>query len=113
MANLDISKIPEGADGLRIVREWVKQVCYELRYRPPKPPGVDHFGQQLMVVCALAFDLDRDNAQNFLPRTPIYGSTLWPRPLFRGEGNFIVQDFVAFLVAEVRYSLALGALYLR
>ena len=66
-----------------------------------------------MIACALAFDLDRENARYFFPRAPIFKSTLWPRPLFRGEGNFLVQDLVAFSAAKSPYSLALGSLYLR
>ena len=66
-----------------------------------------------MVACALAFDLDRENARYFFPRTPMYRSTLWPRLLFRGEGNFLVQDLVVFSTAKSRYSLAFGSLYLR
>ena len=66
-----------------------------------------------MVACALAFDLDRENARYFVPRTPMYRSTLWPQPLFRGEGNFIVQDFVTFVAARANRSLALGSLCLR
>ena len=66
-----------------------------------------------MVACTLAFDLDKENAQYFVPRTPMYKSTLWPRLLFRGEGNFIVRDFVTFVTAKAHHSLALGSLYLR
>jgi hypothetical protein len=98
------------------LRWWI--VCLQVVDRLPPavdrlPPVVDRFGQRFMVACALAFDLDRENARHFLPRTPMYKSTLWPRLLFRGEGNFIVQDFVAFLTAKVHHSLALGSLYLR
>ena len=112
-ANLDIAKIPKGADGFRIVRERARHVCYELWYSPPRPPDVDRFGQRFMVACTLAFDLDRKNARYFLPRTPMYTSTLWPQSLFRGEGNFIVQDFVAFLTARAHRLLAFGPLYLQ
>ena len=66
-----------------------------------------------MIACTLAFDLDRGNARYYFPRAPMYQSTLWPRPLFRGEGNFLVQDLVAFSAAESRHSLAFGSLYLR
>ena len=65
-----------------------------------------------MVACTLAFDLDRENAHYFIPRAPVYKSTLWPQPLFRGEGNFIVQDFVTFLATKVGHSLTSGSLYL-
>lgn len=112
-ANLDIARIPGGADGFRVVRECVQYVCYDLRYNPPRPPDVDRFGQRFMVACLLAFDLDRENARKFVPRTPIYRWTLWPQRLFRREGNFIVQDFVAFATAKLHHSLTFGTLYLR
>jgi len=110
-ANLDLASTAEGAGGFRIVREWVRCVCHGLRYNFPGP--VDRFGQWFMVACTLAFDLDRENAPSFVPRTPVYSSTLWPQTLFRGEGSFIVRDFVSFLTAKGFHSLAFGSLYLR
>ena len=66
-----------------------------------------------MAACTLAFDFDRKNGLNFVPRAPMYRSTLWPQSLFRGEGNFLVQDFVSFFTPKVHRSLAFGSLYLR
>jgi hypothetical protein len=66
-----------------------------------------------MVAFTLAFDFDGGNARSFVPRTQLYKSTLWPQPLLRGEGNFLVQDLAAFLAAKAHRSLAFGSLYLR
>ena len=102
MANLDISNIPDGADGLRIVRDWVQSVCRESDcYSGP----VDRFRQWFIVAGTLAFDLDREHARSSITRTSLYKLTCEKYP--------IVQDFVAFLTAEARRSLTCGSLYLR
>lgn len=111
LANLDVASLPKGDDSFRIVRERLRYVCYELEYNSLGP--VDHFGQWFMVVCTLAFDIDRENARHFVPRAPMCGSTLWPGSPSRGEGSFIVQDFIAFVTAKAHHSLAFGSLYLR
>lgn len=66
-----------------------------------------------MVACTLAFDLGRDNPREFLSQAPIYQSQCWPQSPFRGDGYFIIQDFVEFLAAEGSDPLALGSSYLQ
>ena len=119
LANLDFSKIPEGADGLRIAREWIQDVCNDNNCDPSDPVDRQHF----MVACTLAFDLDRKNAQDFVPSTPMYASTrklektyisldsrhVIPRRRMNEEVNSVMQDFIAFLTAERDYLLASGA----
>ena len=109
-ANINIDSIPEAVDGFRIAREWVRHVCRDLSCGPPGP--VNQFGQWFMVACTLAFDLDKENARDFVPRKPIYRLTQWPRSLFRGE-SFIGQDLITFLTADADYSLTSGSSYLR
>ena len=58
-----------------------------------------------MVACMLAFDLDGENARHYIPRTSLYKSA-------RKEGYSIVQDFLAFLIAEDYGSLTCGSSYL-
>ena len=78
---------------------------------PPAGP-VNHFRQWFMVAGTLAFDLDREDARDFVPRKPIYRLTQWPRSLSRGE-SFIGQDFFMFLAANADDSLTSGSSYLR
>ena len=123
LANLDFSKIPEGADGLRVAREWIQDVCTDSNCDPSDPVDRRHF----MVASTLAFDLDRENAQEFVPRARIYTSTrklektyisldsrhVIPRTSMNKEVNSVMQDFIAFLIAEPRHLLASGSSYLR
>jgi len=102
LANLDIANIPDGADGLKIVREWVESVCYE---SDCYPGPVDRFRQWFTVAGTLAFDLDRENARYYITRTPLYR--------LMHEKSPIAQDYTTFLTAEARDSLARGSLYLR
>jgi hypothetical protein len=66
-----------------------------------------------MVACTLAFDLDRENARNSVPRTPVYRSILWPGSLPRGGVDFNAQDIVAFITAKGFDLLTVGSSYLR
>jgi hypothetical protein len=114
-ANLDLTSVPEAANGFRVVREWVRFVCGELKYssKPPDLVYIEHFGPQFMVACTLAFDLDRENARYFVPHTRMYRWNLWPRCLVREGGYFVVRDFVAFAKGEADDSLRLGFFFLR
>jgi len=102
LANLNIANIPNGADGLKIVREWVQSVCYNSECYPGP---VDRFRQWFTVAGTLAFDLDRENARYSITRTPLYKLT--------HERGPIAQDYITFLTAKVRHSLTRGSLYLR
>jgi hypothetical protein len=108
LAKLAIANIPDTSEGFKVARNWVKRVCYE--FNSTSLGKVDQSGQLFVV---LAFDLGREDAQKFIPRTSMYKSKLWPRSPFRGVGNFIVQDFVAFLAADKFGSLTLGTSYLQ
>ena len=111
LANLDIDSIPDGADSFGIVQEWVRDVYCELGYNLPEP--VDRSKQWFMVACTLAFDLDREDSQDYIPRTPKYRSAFWPQHLSRTEVDFTEQDFVAFVTAEAKELLIFGSWYLR
>jgi len=102
-ANLDKTNIPNGATGFKIVREWVKSACYDPNY---KSVPVDRSMEWFMVLCTLAFDLDRENAQSFVPYTPLYTSMY-------EEGDLIVQNFVTFSDAKKNRSLTCGSSCLR
>ena len=110
-ANLNIASIPGGDEGFRIVREWVQDVCRELGYKLPEP--VDRSRQWFMIACTLAFDLDREDAWDYVPRMPMYKPTLWPQSLSNREVDFFEQDFVAFVTAEGYDLLTFGSSYLR
>ena len=113
-ANLEVARIPEGADGFKIVREWVEDVCCDLGYNKSGP--ADRSRQWFMVACTLTLDLDRENALDFVPYLPMYRSTLCPQSVYCGEGELIVEDFVAFITAEVDQGdelLTFGSSYLR
>ena len=110
-ANLDTASIPEEDDGFRVVREWAQDVCSNLGYNALEPTY--RFRQWFMVACTLAFDFDRENSLDFVPRTPKYKSTLWPSHLSRKGADFTVRDSVAFVTAEAYDLLTVGSSYLR
>ena len=69
-----------------------------------------------MVACTLAFDLDRENAQDYVPRLPMYKSVLDLTPLWSQSPSRVenpIQDFVAFVTVESHGLLNFGSLYLR
>jgi hypothetical protein len=113
LANLDINNVPDGAEGLKIVRKWVQDACCDPKYNAPEPTDRDRFEQWFTVACTLAFDLDRDNARDFVPRTRAFGGISWPLPLSRKKVDSTAQDFLAFLTAEAHDSLSSGSSYLR
>ena len=67
VANLGIVSVPEGTEGFKIAREWAQDVCCNLGYNPQEPQ--DRFRQWFTIACMLAFDLDRENARDYVPRT--------------------------------------------
>lgn len=103
--------MPENATGLWVVRNWAQRVCNQLN--DSSLERVDRYRQIFVATCTLAFDLGKNDAQQFVPRTTMYKSKLWPVSPFRGTGKLIVQDFVSFLSAKARDSLTLGTSYLR
>ena len=114
-ANLDLTRIPESAVGFRIAQTWVRYVCDGLKFssKPPELVYNEYFGPQFMVACALAFDLDRENARYLVPRTRMHRWNMWPHCLVRKGGHYIVRDLVAFAKGEVDDSLTLGHWYLQ
>ena len=106
-----IAEVPETSAGLGVVRNWVRRACEQLKY--PSPGQADRFRQYFVFLCTLAFDLGRNEARKFIPRTPMYRSKVWPESPFCGAENPIVQDFVKFLSASRSDSLTLGASYLQ
>lgn len=116
-ANLDLTRIPEAAGGFRIVRYWVWFVCDRLGlwHNPSLPDLVynEYFGPQFMVACTLAFDLDRENAKAYLPRTRMHRWNLWPHCLVREGGHFVVREFTIFARGEADNALTLGSLFLQ
>ena len=112
LANLNIDNIPDGAHGLRVVREWVRYVCCDPKYNDVLEP-TDRFKHWFMVACTLAFDLDRENAWEFVPSTRMCKKTLWPQTLSREEVDPTAQESVAFVTAESYDLLIFGSAYLR
>ena len=106
-----MANIPEGDNGFRIVREWVGNVCYDLGDYFPEP--VDSSMRCFMIACTLAFDLDRENTRDFVPHTPMYRWSLWPRFLSRKRGKFATRDFVAFVTAGAHGLLTFSSWYLQ
>lgn len=88
LANLDVSRIPEGDDGFRIVQRWARDACTDPDNVSSK--SMDRSRQCLMVASTLAFDLDRENAPSFVRNAPM-----------------------EFLIFEDDLSLTLGSSYLR
>ena len=111
-ANFESAKIPEGHDGLRIVREWVQDVCRDLGYSSHSEP-TSQSRQRFMVACTLAFDLDWENTSDFVPRMTMYRPTLLPRSLSYWNVDFDEQDAAAFVTAEAYDLLTVGSSYLR
>lgn len=79
-----------------------------------------------MIACTLAFDLDGENAQDFVPLTRMYTLTRKPEKKYisldtrhvprasADEGvNSVMQDFIVFLSAEPHRLLESGLSYLR
>ena len=112
MANLDVDRIPEGVDGFRIVNDWTQYVCCAPIYNVRE--ATDLFRLYFMVASTLAFDLDRENAWDFVPPTLMCSEMLWPRALLRKPNQkFYEQEFVAFVTAEGYDLLTFGSSYLR
>jgi len=112
LANVDIENVTGGAGGLQVVREWVQYVCCDPKYNDVLEP-TDRFKHWFMVACTLAFDLDRDNAWEYVPYTQMCRKTLWPRSLSREKVDLDEQEFVAFVTAESYDLLVFGSYYLR
>ena len=106
--------MPEAVDGFRIVREWVWFLCDRIQHSSSPPDLVynEYFIPQFMVGCMLAFDLDRENAMDYIPRTRMYRWNLWPHCLVREGGHFVVREFVTFARGEAHDALALGSQFL-
>ena len=112
LANFDISRIPDGTGDFRILKDWIEYVCCAPKYNIEKP--TDLFKQDFMVASTLAFDLDRENAWDFVPHTQMCSETLWPQALSSyHDHGFDEQEFVAFVTAEGYDLLKFGSSYLR
>ena len=112
LANFDIDKIPDGANGFKIVNDWIQYVCCAPIYNVQEP--TDLFRQYLMVASTLAFDLDRENAWDFVPPTLMCSEELWPQASTRNPDQVSdEQESVAFVTAEGHDLLTFGSSHLR
>ncbi|KAI0079047.1 hypothetical protein K474DRAFT_723989 [Panus rudis PR-1116 ss-1] len=106
--NLDTSRIPEYQKAVQIVKDWIKDILFNLR------PNHERFLTALIEAATLAYAFDRAAAPEYISRVPCVGDvSKRPAELLRVDGRYVVHDLLDALDGTTISSISAGFLALR
>ncbi|TFK38654.1 hypothetical protein BDQ12DRAFT_96280 [Crucibulum laeve] len=108
-ANLDIRLAPDTAEGFRVVKNWTRNLIYNLEYQPVIP-----FLTHVMRAGDFSFTLDENEASHYMYGAPFLSPTRAPMQFLRMPGKvFILPELFASLEGNQSWSLTAGLLFVR
>lgn len=90
-------------------REWLKDQIYDLSPSTARPPN--QFLSSFLEAAVLAFDIDENNAADYIRRAPCCNIRL-PPIFIRDEGRYVVHDLLMFLQGDL-HSVYHGVSFMR
>ncbi|KAG1809265.1 hypothetical protein EV424DRAFT_1328374 [Suillus variegatus] len=106
-AELDMNLMPLRADGMKVVKLWIRESFYSL---DPFHTQAE-FLTALMRITSLSFAFDRNDAPVYIRQAKCTISG--PLELFRkGDNRYMVQDLLSSYQGATRSSISSGILYL-
>jgi hypothetical protein len=107
LADLDMSLMPFGLDGMKVVKTWIRESFYSLDpfYKRPQ------FLTALMRITHLSVAFDRNDAPAYISRAKCIVSR--PTELLRkGDNRYLVEDLLNSYFGTGRSSISSGILYI-
>ncbi|KAJ7356587.1 hypothetical protein DFH08DRAFT_1075732 [Mycena albidolilacea] len=106
---LELGLIPEAQPGLQLVKEWIRDCVYTLRFKPEL-----HFVTQLIQLAELGFQFDGRNAMAYLNRGPFMVDSARPEIYQRfPDKQYVVAEFITALEDRYGWSVSYGVSFLR
>ncbi|KAG1718561.1 hypothetical protein EDB19DRAFT_1837892 [Suillus lakei] len=106
-ADLDLTLIPHGLTGLRVVKNWIRESFYSLN--PSQSP---HFLTTLMRITSLSFAFDRNNAPTYIPQAECLTRNISVKLLRKSDNRYLVKDMLNSYRGATQSSISSGILYL-
>lgn len=106
---LELGLIPEAQPGLQVVKEWIRDCVYTLRFKPEL-----HFITRLVQLAELGFQFDGRNAMAYLNRGPFMVDPARPEIYQRfPDKEYVVAEFIVALEDRYGWSVSYGVSFLR
>ncbi|KAG1719467.1 hypothetical protein EDB19DRAFT_2045105 [Suillus lakei] len=106
-ADLDLTLIPHGLTGLRVVKNWIRESFYSLN--PSQSP---HFLTTLMRITSLSFAFDRNNAPTYISQAECLTRNISVKLLRKSDNRYLVKDMLNSYRGATQSSISSGILYL-
>ncbi|KAG0703072.1 hypothetical protein DFH29DRAFT_804090 [Suillus ampliporus] len=108
LADLDLTLIPHGLTGLRVVKNWTRESFYKLD--PFQSPS--QFLTTLMRITSLSFAFDRKDALAYIPQARCLTRHISGKLLRKADNRYLVFDMLNSYRGVTQNSISSGILYL-
>ncbi|KAG2109745.1 uncharacterized protein F5147DRAFT_150627 [Suillus discolor] len=106
-ADLDLTLIPHGLVGLRVVKNWIRESFYRLN--PSKSP---QFLTTLMRITSLSFAFDRNDAPTYIAQAKLVPKNTFTELLRQPDNRYLVVDMFNSYQGASPSSISSGILFL-
>ncbi|KAG1829533.1 hypothetical protein DFJ58DRAFT_737317 [Suillus subalutaceus] len=107
-ADLDLTLIPHGLAGLRVVRSWIRESFYRLN-----PFTSPQFLTTLMRITSLGFTFDRDGALAYITQAKCLTQNKSVELLRKTDNRYLVMDMLNSYRGGTPNSISSGILFLQ
>ncbi|KAG1889227.1 hypothetical protein F4604DRAFT_1950186 [Suillus subluteus] len=107
-ADLDLTLIPHGLAGLRVVRNWIREAFY--RMNPSTSP---QFLTTLMRIASLSFTFDRNDAPAYIAKAQCLTRNRSVELLRKPDNRYLVMDILNSYRGATPSSISSGILFLQ
>ncbi|KAG2070722.1 hypothetical protein BDR04DRAFT_1076592 [Suillus decipiens] len=106
-ADIDLTLIPYGLAGLRVVKSWIRDSFYRLN-----PSNSPRFLTTLMRITSLSFTLDQNNAPAYIARAECLAQNRYARLLRKPDNRYLILDMVSSYEGAAPSSISSGIMFL-
>ncbi|KAG1741835.1 uncharacterized protein EDB91DRAFT_1247889 [Suillus paluster] len=109
LVDLDLTLIPHGSAGLRVVKNWTREFLYKLDpFQSPSP-----FLTTLMRINSLIFAFDRNDAPAYIAQAKCVARNISTTLLLKADNRYLVLDMLNLHRGVTESSISSGILYLQ
>ncbi|KAG2360020.1 hypothetical protein BDR07DRAFT_1487588 [Suillus spraguei] len=107
LADLDLTLIPHGLAGLRVVKNWICESFYLLN-----PSNSPQFLTTLMRIASLSFTFDRNDAPAYITQAKCLTQYRYIKLLRKPDNRYLVMDMINSYQGAAPSSISSGILFL-
>ncbi|KAG1841504.1 hypothetical protein F4604DRAFT_1598121 [Suillus subluteus] len=107
-ADLDLTLIPHGLAGLRVVKNWIRESFYLLN-----PSTSPQFLTTLMRITSLSFAFDRNDAPSYIAEAQCLTRNISTELLRKLDNRYLVRDMLNSYRGATPSSISSGILFLQ